>query len=376
MDKDTFRTTNVKASTLSDLKASFNAFPKKNTAYFVHDNVCYWAAQTNYDPVFHLCGAAIKKVEITANYDAKLAQTASGAAELHGFTFVHKQSNLGSLAVGEVKKCLLAMKAPTRALYQVPEGARPIVANIQSEKPSIKNPQTGAITESGMKTVHRLYLATAFTILRQLHGANSRDGVVALIVGGDGRIISWGRKNPAVPCWHGETSAIMGLGGEIPKGSAVYSTLKPCKMCSGLIWDASKGDARVFWGQDDPASAAMNTVLEANRTGTLLDGHKCQSAPIYLTPKAPDRESAATTIDKQFAAQKGAQGGKKSAIDYVMTAPAQSLVQGVEAMLRAKVNKYQGPTAKDGQNENVEFVLHYLIGFLDSLNIKFATLGT
>src|SRR5690348_11136335 len=30
--------------------------------------------------------------------------------------------------------------------------------------------------------------------------------------------LSWGRKNPAVPCWHGETSAIMGLGGKIPAG--------------------------------------------------------------------------------------------------------------------------------------------------------------
>src|SRR5690349_16183389 len=56
------------------------------------------------------------------------------------------------------------------------------------------------------------YMATAFTILRKLHGSNSRDGVVALIVEKNGRIISWGRKNPAVPCRHGETRAIMGLG--------------------------------------------------------------------------------------------------------------------------------------------------------------------
>ena len=36
----------------------------------------------------------------------------------------------------------------------------------------------------------------------------------------------------------------------------MYSTLKPCAMCAGVISDASGGNAKVFWGQDDPGKMA------------------------------------------------------------------------------------------------------------------------
>ena len=135
-----------------------------------------------------------------------------------------------------------------RAKYQIPDNVSPIISDIQAETASVKE-KSGKYTNCGMRTVHRLYLSTAFTILRKLHGANSRDGVVALIVEKNGRIISWGRKNPEVPCWHGETSAIMGLGGKIPAGSCVYSTLKPCNMCAGMINNSRQATQRSSGGR-------------------------------------------------------------------------------------------------------------------------------
>src|SRR3546814_4744515 len=91
------------------------------------------------------------------------------------------------------------------------------------------------LAKAGTRTVHRLYLATAFILLRKKHASGTKDGVVALVVDKVGNIVSWGMKNPDVSCWHGETSAVMRLGGHVPEGGCVFSTLKPCKMCAGLI---------------------------------------------------------------------------------------------------------------------------------------------
>lgn len=380
MDKDTFRSSNTKDSSASDLKIAFNAFPAKPTAFFEHDGTCYWAVQNEaYDAIFHLYGAAIKgnkkkKLKIITNYDWKTSANAKGAEALHGFELEHKTTKLTSITAPVVKKCTIIMKRALNATYPVPAGIGAIVSDIQSDKPSIK--ENGEFKVSGMKTVHRLYLATAYAILNHGH-VTERDGVVALIVGKDGRILSWGRKNPNVPCWHGETSAIMGLGGKIPAGSAVYSTLKPCNMCSGLIWEASKGNAKVYWGQDDPGDAAKDTKLDTEKCGFLLDGNKTHSSPLYLGPKPADngaRPAVATTLGQGFDAQKGT--GKKSTIDYILTDPARDIVKGVESMLQQKYNKYHGTNVPTHFNENTEFVVRYLIGFLDSLNIKFATLGT
>jgi tRNA(Arg) A34 adenosine deaminase TadA len=51
----------------------------------------------------------------------------------------------------------------------------------------------------------------------------------------------------------------------LPRGSRLYSTLKPCKMCAGLVWDAAEEprDLLVFYAEDDPLRYARETVLDA-----------------------------------------------------------------------------------------------------------------
>src|SRR3546814_10396594 len=86
-------------------------------------------------------------------------------------------------------------------------------------------------------------------------------------------------KNPDVSCWHGETSAVMRLGGHVPEGGCVFSTLKPCKMCAGLIHDAGNGTVKAFYGQDDPVQDAQSTALDKSRMGAALDAHKGLGLP-------------------------------------------------------------------------------------------------
>jgi len=57
----------------------------------------------------------------------------------------------------------------------------------------------------------------------------------AFIVSHQGRIIGWGKKNPAHPVLHAEASALLFSGKPLPKGARICSTLKPCKMCRALI---------------------------------------------------------------------------------------------------------------------------------------------
>lgn len=161
----------------------------------------------------------------------------------------------------------MAISEDLAALFPVPAGAKAIVSDIQSESASVKN-EKGEYEQAGTRTVHRLYLA-----LRKRHEA-THDGVVALVVDKQGNIISWGMKNPNVPCWHGESSTIMRLNGRLPPGCCIFSTLRPCAMCAGLIYQASGGSAKAFCGQEDPGGAAAQSILNTNKQSLILDGNK------------------------------------------------------------------------------------------------------
>lgn len=251
-------------------------------------------------------------------------------------------------------------------LFPVLSGKQALVGDIQSENASVKD--QGKITSAGTRTVHRLYMATAFTLLRNKHNGSDRDGVVALIVDKTGNIISWGQKNPDVTCWHGETSAILRLGGAMPAGCCVYSTLKPCHMCSGLIYTASGGTAKVFWGQDDPGWAAQGTVLDSEKMGCTLDGNKDQKNVARALVIGQDKSSLAKTLDTSFTGQK--RTGQSSTIDYITSPATQDFLLQAQGVLQSKFQKYNAPKAPPG-NQNTQQVINYLIKFLrDAAKVK------
>jgi len=53
-------------------------------------------------------------------------------------------------------------------------------------------------------------------------------------------------------------------GKPIPRGSKIFVTLKPCKMCAGAIWVSSKDpfSTQVFYSEFDPGRNARWTVLD------------------------------------------------------------------------------------------------------------------
>jgi tRNA(Arg) A34 adenosine deaminase TadA len=376
MNKDTFRGHNTTGGDLNVLKKAFAEGTPK-AAFFVRENTTvYYSVKSSdmaYDPIWALFGTGWQPRAMFTNYDDQSISEQGILKLIGGETAVTKLDGEGcnGKVTGKVpRKITMGVSAQLATLYPVPGGKKQLVTDIQSESASIKA-DTGSIVVAGNRNVHRLYLATAFTILRKQHVGTTRDGVVAMIVDRSGNIISWGRKNPEVPCWHGETSSIMRLGGEIPEGCCVYSTLKPCHMCSSLIQQASGGKVKVFWGQDDPAEAAKNTDLDKNRTGSLLDGNKPHHASARAIVLGAKKEAMATSLDTKFKDQQRTKGGKKSTIDYVTSGSVDDLLIGAEKALVSKHKKYQDTEQEEWGNENTNAVIKYLISFLkDTLKLS------
>lgn len=366
MDLDTFRKTNTTLKHKGAVKSALGEFPPRKVAVFEHKGALYYAMEGgSYTPIFKLFGAGFKNINILTNYDVVLPAD-EGVLMLHGSKATKIIGKFNQNSDSEYL-CTIRMKEKLAEVYPVPGRPGGLVSDIQAATASVKNDD--GYETSGTHTVHRLYMATAYTILRKLHG-HDRDGVVALVADKEGRVISWGRKNPEVPCWHGETSAIMRLGGKLPKGACVFSTLKPCNMCAGLIHHASGGDAKVYWGQDDPGRMAEDTVLEREKCGSLLDGNKAHMGArgIMLGAKgAKDRQGMAEKLGSDFGGQKKI----KSTIDYIMTDEGKQIVMAAEDMLKNKHQKYSTSLG----NEYTHAVIQYLVSFMRQLKIDPDSLG-
>jgi tRNA(Arg) A34 adenosine deaminase TadA len=96
------------------------------------------------------------------------------------------------------------------------------------------------------------------------------NAVAALLVDGDGALLGWATNTGAHNATsHAEVNLALGWlrasRCRLPRDGRVYVTLKPCKMCAGLLWDAAQDPLglRVVYAQEDPGPCARETVLDA-----------------------------------------------------------------------------------------------------------------
>lgn len=92
--------------------------------------------------------------------------------------------------------------------------------------------------------------------------------VVALLISGDGTLLGWARNtNARNRTLHAEVNLVQGyyrrFGTGLPAGARVVTSLKPCKMCAGMLWHAAVDVAslQVFFGEWDLGPNARETVL-------------------------------------------------------------------------------------------------------------------
>lgn len=93
--------------------------------------------------------------------------------------------------------------------------------------------------------------------------------IAAILVSAKGEILSAAiNTNARNRTQHAEINLIESLwkkaGKRLPRGSRLYTTLKPCKMCAGMIWDCAEDvrDLQVIYGEDDPGTNARCTALD------------------------------------------------------------------------------------------------------------------
>lgn len=92
--------------------------------------------------------------------------------------------------------------------------------------------------------------------------------IAALLVAEDNQLLAWATNtNSSNKTLHAEVNLIRNFqlknGGKLPRNSKIYTTLKPCKMCAGMIWTAAEDiqNTVVYFAEDDPGPLAKFTVL-------------------------------------------------------------------------------------------------------------------
>ncbi|OUM04071.1 Bd3614 family nucleic acid deaminase [Variovorax sp. JS1663] len=110
----------------------------------------------------------------------------------------------------------------------------------------------------GYHNIPRLYLMAA---LAQEERANA--SVVALVANERGLIIAVGKKaHGEGGCGHAEVRALFSIKGQVPNRAMLFSTLKPCTMCAGLIQAVFSGNCKQYWARADPSNGASYNHVE------------------------------------------------------------------------------------------------------------------
>lgn len=101
--------------------------------------------------------------------------------------------------------------------------------------------------------------------------------IAAILVSSDGAILAAGINEITTNrTFHAEVKAVQSYFARtrsaLPPGTRVYSTLKPCRMCAGMIWHCAEDpkSLRVVYVEDDLGPSARGTVLDRAGIGELF----------------------------------------------------------------------------------------------------------
>lgn len=117
-------------------------------------------------------------------------------------------------------------------------------------------------------------MEVALALIRRVplheHRSLSSRPIAAVLTDREGRFLAWAINSSASnKTLHAEVNLIQGycrhVGGTLPVGAQIFTTLKSCKMCAGMIWNAAANPlaVRVYYAEFDPGPKARLTVLNA-----------------------------------------------------------------------------------------------------------------
>jgi len=121
---------------------------------------------------------------------------------------------------------------------------------------------------------------------RPLHARDRRVGAALVAPSGE-LLAAAANTNGADRTRHAELNALLAhwqrRRERLPRGARLYVTLRPCRMCAGLVWElaAAPGSVLVHFEEDDPGPAARETILHP---GSALRRRFARSADELAAP--------------------------------------------------------------------------------------------
>jgi tRNA(Arg) A34 adenosine deaminase TadA len=226
-------------------------------AYVMLKDGCYFAtdaagANGRIDPSFVVAAWCLQEgISQTIKVVQPLPQ--AWVVAFNGIKHLAKAQSV-TLTLAEPKSGV-AVALPGGDLYRIEiEGAPPQLAGKVLTDGDLFTPNA-----SGFFNLPRLY-AMAALFLEHREGA----AVVALVTNATGFIVAKGSKSYGdVGCGHAEVKAIFSILGQLPDTGAIFSTLKPCTMCAGLLHATAGANFRKYWARNDPNSGADWTAVKS-----------------------------------------------------------------------------------------------------------------
>jgi tRNA(Arg) A34 adenosine deaminase TadA len=131
-------------------------------------------------------------------------------------------------------------------------------------------PDLSGLLQNSSEWSNSQWMSLAKTLAHQIHRQEARYAsdrpIAALLVSAEntllGAAVNTNAKNRTL---HAEMNLIASLSSRrIPPGSRLFTTLKPCRMCAGMICDSSSElrALQVIFSEDDPGPHARNTALD------------------------------------------------------------------------------------------------------------------
>jgi tRNA(Arg) A34 adenosine deaminase TadA len=127
------------------------------------------------------------------------------------------------------------------------------------------------VVPRGVSRARRLYLLAAFALLKSKAGlvsrGDDRHNIGGILVSDDGEVLAWG-VNTGGGYRHAEVNTLISYfkrnptQTKLPRNSVLFTTLKPCHMCSTYIRDSwNAGATKVWYGMDDTGSSGSTPLL-------------------------------------------------------------------------------------------------------------------
>ncbi len=159
---------------------------------------------------------------------------------------------------------IAALPAAAQSYTFVEFSARTVYS--QAPAPAFPFPGTPVPTSDGeyMALASRL----AATIPRDKLRYECDRPIAAVLVSESGELLAWGlNSNSRNKSLHAEVNMVQShyqrTGRSLPRGARIYSTLKPCRMCAGMIWHCAEDvtQLKIYYNEFDAGPLARETIL-------------------------------------------------------------------------------------------------------------------